>query len=102
MRSMSWRKVRDYEKRYFIDIIYYSHLHVTLPNRVSRFISSSNFKLPFLCEFFMTVFITKKTTFHRFMLILKKQFGLKFTWQMYLQHLTLRSKFGSILVPVGR
>ena len=26
-------------------------LHVTLPNRVLRFISSSNFKLPFLCEF---------------------------------------------------
>jgi hypothetical protein len=25
-------------------------LHVTLPNWVSHFISSSNFKLPFLCE----------------------------------------------------
>ena len=29
----------------------YSSLHVTLPNRVLHFISSSNFKLPFLCEF---------------------------------------------------
>ena len=33
--------------------IYYSSLHLMLPNQVSCFISSSNFKLPFLCEFSM-------------------------------------------------
>jgi hypothetical protein len=33
------------------NIMHYSRLHMMLPNRVSRFISSSNFKLPFLCEF---------------------------------------------------
>jgi hypothetical protein len=31
----------------------YCRLHVTLPNRVSCFILSNNFKLPFLCEFLM-------------------------------------------------
>ena len=31
----------------------YCIFHVTLPNRVLCFISSGNFKLPFLCEFFM-------------------------------------------------
>jgi len=34
-------------------LIQYSSLHVRLPNRVSHFILSGNFKLPFLCEFSM-------------------------------------------------
>ena len=43
----------------------------------------------------MTVFITKKTSFCDCSQVYAhfEQFGLKFTWQMYLQHLTLRSKF---------
>ena len=43
----------------------------------------------------MTVFFTEKTSFCDFLQVYahSEQFGLKFTWQMYLQHLTLRSKF---------
>ena len=43
----------------------------------------------------MTVFFTKKTSFCDFLQVYahSEQFGLKFTWQMYLQHPTLRSKF---------
>jgi len=40
----------------------------------------------------MTVFFTEKTSFCDFLQVYAHS-GLKFTWQMYLQHLTLRSKF---------